>query len=630
MRVKAFDIFNTILARTVQESTDIFDIIELTFPYDNFKKIRIHAQEQAELHSKYTLDDIYVYFKYLSGDDDDTMDKLQEYEILTEMKHTIPIVSNCLKINDYDILINDTYLHQDDVYRILKYHEIDNDVNLYMCAGEKTNNVKKYVDKLSEHIISKNIYKFTELEKLLYVSNSDLCTLFRTFRLADPYDEGSIEHKLYNQQITYNIPLLIFMCKKLANILTNENKNTVLFLSRDGCLIIKLFKCLYPQYKAVYFHSSRYINNHYSDEYMQYVKKTYNKKTCILFDLHGAFESGRGLFIKLFGELPRIFIFDLTSKSHVYDKLTYITNASSIIETFNPDLVGSLCKYTNKTDIRLPLEHRRDLVQLVHKTVENFIDFLKTNDLISFILKEEIFNNTKFWSNYYKNIARISKILLNNMHSHSIRTLSYLCNIYSFEKKNKLSHIYEEIIDDIINKNGVDSINLLEIGINKDNKLYDPLMMWHDYFNGTGTFTGFTKKSFFLKYNNIHDNIHFKVGNQSKQRDLLQLKDKNYNLIIDSGYYSSKHQQISFKILWDNLEPGGYYVIEDLYYHRSPESSSKTKILFENWSQGNFIETDYIDVDDITYIANQIDIIKFYDSKSKTCEKSFVSIRKIK
>ena len=216
------------------------------------------------------------------------------------------------------------------------------------------------------------------------------------------------------------------------------------------------------------------------------------------------------------------------------------------------------------------------------------------------------------------------------MHSHSIRTLSYLSNMYSFEKKGNYSHIYEVVIDDIINKNAVEAINILEIGINKNNKTHNPMLMWYDYFNGSGTFTGFSNKSYFLKYNNIHDNINFKIGNHSKPRDIAQLKDKKYHLIIDTGYYSSKHQQISFRTLWENLEPGGYYVIEDLYYHRSPEASSKTKILFDNWAQGNFIETDYIVVDDISYIANQIDYINFYDSNNKVSQKSFVLIRKNK
>ena len=76
---------------------------------------------------------------------------------------------------------------------------------------------------------------------------------FRTFRLANPYIENSIEFKLYNQQAEYNIPLLLFICKKLNNILIEENRDTVLFLTRDGCLISKIFKKIYPHFKSINF-----------------------------------------------------------------------------------------------------------------------------------------------------------------------------------------------------------------------------------------------------------------------------------------------------------------------------------------------------------------------------------------
>ena len=90
------------------------------------------------------------------------------------------------------------------------------------------------------------------------------------------------------------------MCRQLYNILVRENRDTVLFLSRDGCLIMKLFKFLYPEFNSIYFHSSRRVNESYTKDYCNYVKSIYNKDKCILFDLHGSFKSGRKLFMELF------------------------------------------------------------------------------------------------------------------------------------------------------------------------------------------------------------------------------------------------------------------------------------------------------------------------------------------
>jgi hypothetical protein len=53
--IKSFDVFDTLLARTVENPTHIFDIVEKQFPYNNFKNIRIQAQNQ----SNDTMDSIY-------------------------------------------------------------------------------------------------------------------------------------------------------------------------------------------------------------------------------------------------------------------------------------------------------------------------------------------------------------------------------------------------------------------------------------------------------------------------------------------------------------------------------------------------------------------------------------------
>ena len=41
--VHSFDIFDTLLTRTVKNPTDIFDIIELNYPYPKFKELRLLA-----------------------------------------------------------------------------------------------------------------------------------------------------------------------------------------------------------------------------------------------------------------------------------------------------------------------------------------------------------------------------------------------------------------------------------------------------------------------------------------------------------------------------------------------------------------------------------------------------------
>ena len=73
--------------------------------------------------------------------------------------------------------------------------------------------------------------------------------------------------------------------------------------------------------------------------------------------------------------------------------------------------------------------------------------------------------------------------------------------------------------------------------------------------------------------------------------------------------------------------------MENLHYQPEYETCLKTKILFENWKNNNWISSDYISIEDVLEIRNQIDIIDFYDSQSKLWKEedvknAFVFIKK--
>jgi hypothetical protein len=169
-----------------------------------------------------------------------------------------------------------------------------------------------------------------------------------------------------------------------------------------------------------------------------------------------------------------------------------------------------------------------------------------------------------------------------------------------------------------LHENNNEVLGLLEIGLNRrDTNSIPSLMLWKDYFHNNVHITGFDITTDFLKFNHIHDNIEIKTGDQSIETDLSILNDRMYDIIIDDGYHASKHQQISFKMLWASLKPGGYYIIEDLHYQPEPEYGMKTKELFENWKAGNWVNSEYITSEETTTIRNEIESIDFYDSCSK-------------
>jgi len=645
--VNSYDIFDTLIARKVQKPNDIFDIIEKKYPYHNFKNLRIEAQNN----SNHTIENIYIKFQLLTNESDDIINNLRDFELKTEMENTIPIISNILKIKDGDIFVSDMYFTHDEIIKLLNYHKINSNITLYVSPGGKNNGymwaklIKEYniinhigdnyhsdiimAKKYNINGIYTQIHNFSYLESHLVHTNFELCNFIRKFRLMNPYDEISYEYKIYEQQILYNIPLLLFMCKKLVNILITEKRTTVLFLSRDGCLIYKLFTFLYPQYNSIYLHSSRIINTDYNLDYVSYLKNIYNKDKCILFDLHGSFNTGRKLFMDIFAHLPRIFIFDLSIIQKYYDGITYITSVGNTIghkiEVYNQDIVGTLVDFKNGKPIRMPNEVSLIYIKIIHNTIEQFIKYITDKTII---ISSTFFDDDLFWKNYYNNIVLKSETIFNNRYTHTEKTLTYLANKYNTDKGNKYKCAhnymikYQEIISDILNEknlnNNISNIDLLEIGLNRDNTNNIPsLKVWNDYFYNNINITGFDNQPDFLKFNMCENNIKIIIGDQSDENDLQKLMYKQYNIIIDDGYHASKHQQISFKTLWANVKSNGYYVIENLHYQPLTEMCIKTKTLFENWKNNNWIESEFIKLHEIKCIQNEIESINFFDSQSK-------------
>lgn len=636
--VQSFDIFDTLLARTVKVPSDLFDIIEQKFPYPNFKQIRLLAEQNCNG----TMDSIYNNIQQLTNQPKELIQKLREFELQTEMENTIPIMTNILRINDGDILVSDMYLSHNEIRRLLDYHKINPNTTLYVSPGGKYNGsmwhklVQEYrilshtgdnyhsdilmaakYNILSNHTV---YHIFRIIEIFFLTRNFEVSTFLRKFRLMNPYIENSEEWYTYEVQISINIPLLIFMCHKLAEILQKENRTTVLFLTRDGCLLIKLFSFIYPQYKSVYLHSSRIINLEYTDDYISYLKANYNKDTCLLFDLHGVFNSGRKMWQTFFGHFPRIFIFDLTTIVDITDNITYITTSNPHLEKLNLDLCGCLIDYKNNKAIRMPPEYDLHLVSIAHKTVQQFIDYTNNKQLLC----DKLFKDDKIWSNYYINYGT-PNIKNKNYDDHN-KTLTYFANHYKTDKGNQdgCAHyytiIYQEIISDILDKDPYKRVDLLEIGLNRDNTDSIPsLLMWNDYFTTNINITGFDINPDFYKFNKQYKNIKIYIGDQSNEEDLQQLKYKEYDIIIDDGYHASKHQQISFKTLWSSVKSGGYYIIENLHFQPEKETCISTRMLFQLWQNNYWFTNEYINKEDIDLIKQQIKSIKFYDSKSTNC-----------
>jgi len=637
LNINSFDVFDTLLARRTFYPTDIFSIIEKNFPYHNFKNIRCSVQSI----SNGTFDDIYEKFQNITGIDDNTKNLLKNFEIQTEIDNSYLITTNVNRVQDGDILISDMYLNDRQIIHILNSIGFDKKVKLYATPGGKyTGEIWKRLKNeyfLGIHL-GDNIYsdinmaqknginaKHTDIHawnktELFFKDNNlfDLAVLIREFRHMNPYDKNTHEYNLYNDQVVYNIPILYLLCHVLRDILKKENRDTILFSTRDSCLIQSLFEFLFPKYKSLRLECSRIIYNYPNDEYKNYLRSIYNHDTCLIFDLHGSFNSGRELYKEIFGVYPRVHLasYQKTKGAPVYEGLTFNLCDSGVIEICNFDVVGPLIKLEKGTFIRAPINNYYLEDALVYKnTFENFIKFLSlknfkytgqdTEKLITFFAA----NNTFCYH------IRSQPCKDNAIHY----TLTQIADFFKSDKGSLIFHKhlytlpYENILTPYYNK----EINLLEIGLNSTCTDDIPsLNMWREYFGINAHIYGFDINPKFQKYNIMSNNIKVFIGDQSNPIDLQKCCENNYDIIIDDGSHYSSHQQISFKELWRCLKSGGIYVIENLHWQPYNDTGMKTRELFREWKNGNIINSEFITINETEIINKDIKSIDFYNSQS--------------
>lgn len=131
--VNSFDIFDTILARTVFEPEDIFSLVEEQYPCPNFKYVRRYA---ASITIE-SFDGIYDILEKITRADTPYVQSLKEFEFAMELNHSYLIQQNYDLVKDGDILISDMYLPYDRIWTLLKAAGFNKSVNLFVSPTGK-------------------------------------------------------------------------------------------------------------------------------------------------------------------------------------------------------------------------------------------------------------------------------------------------------------------------------------------------------------------------------------------------------------------------------------------------------------------------------------------------------------
>lgn len=148
-----------------------------------------------------------------------------------------------------------------------------------------------------------------------------------------------------------------------------------------------------------------------------------------------------------------------------------------------------------------------------------------------------------------------------------MRTLTEIMNANRSDKGTVMegweAHGYSPYYEQWFESLRDEPIRLLEIGVCDPRMPGASLVSWYEYFQKAQIF-GYDIVDA-TRFDN--DRITTFRGDQSSRKDLerfLQVHGGDFDIIIDDGSHLDAHQQTSLAVLFDQVRPGGQYIIEDM------------------------------------------------------------------
>ncbi len=119
------------------------------------------------------------------------------------------------------------------------------------------------------------------------------------------------------------------------------------------------------------------------------------------------------------------------------------------------------------------------------------------------------------------------------------------------------------------------------------------------------------------------------------QRSESQLKEafeyfncNKFNFILDDGQHYQEHQQKSLGLLFKNIKPGGYYIIEDVadqyslisgayWGQRKKDASDSTDAVFESFIKTGKLDSIYLSEEECKYIEDNTEDVFMYEANNE-------------
>jgi hypothetical protein len=382
--MRSWDFFDTLLGRACGEPWRVFELMG----GEDFKQLRQAAEQKSDK----TFEGIYSSLQQITGWSSDKINSLRDEEFAWEKRLAFPIRENVVQVRGGNYVITDTYFNADqiralaDVIRLPpveiiatyggKHHaHVWRDLrkrNLFLVhTGD--NRYADY-DQARRHGVQATHYRAGELagiEKTLIAEGQwDIAGLTRCVRLQNPYSRPDTRYSVWNKQAQYNVPFLLMTAVRLREYVRQHNHKKVWFLSRDTCLLEKVFAQLYPDIPAETFYASRQTYMSPTTSFIAYARAAAKMPGALFVDLQGT-----GTSVKAFTDRTglRMAYLYVAGPQHlpVHVPTLYTNNdVGTALEVFNYDTRGRVIDVQNGAPIRDNLEYNGQLVEAAHAAVD--------------------------------------------------------------------------------------------------------------------------------------------------------------------------------------------------------------------------------------------------------------------
>lgn len=308
--VISFDVFDTLIFRPVSKPSDLFFFVGEKLKYLDFCKIRIEMEEKArrEKYKNYgvgeiTFEEIWGMMEKETGIPKEHGMKM-EFEIEMQYCFANPymkcVVEKLRALGKTMIITSDMYLGQEEIKQLLihcgygtfsnyfiscEYGKAKHDGSLYQEIKNYCENSEKIIHIGDNKAADKKQAEKNGIDAFWYPNVNEVGNVYRSEDMSKV--EGSIYRGLvnswiYNGMKKYSMPyeygfiyggiFVLGYCQWIHQYVKEHRIEKILFLSRDGEILSKVYEFLYPEEKQKwqYVYWSRIAATKMTADYFKY------------------------------------------------------------------------------------------------------------------------------------------------------------------------------------------------------------------------------------------------------------------------------------------------------------------------------------------------------------------------